>query len=272
MNKPEPPGTMDAFYVRLGEIEGGLPKRLRQCAQFIGRNPDRVAVSTVADLAVAAGVQPSAFIRFCQELGFRGFSDMQKLFRHEYAKKWPDYSTRLNKLRARGANSASALLAEFVEAGRASLENLMHSLDAAALDRAVSTLGGANIIHLGGYGRAFPVATYLSHAFEHMSIRSVLHSGVGNLASLQLLAPGDALIAITFAPYSAKTVDLARAATQSGVNVVAITDLRSSPLVQFDPAPLLVSEIDVGAFRPLSATLSLAIALAVSVGASRKLV
>jgi DNA-binding MurR/RpiR family transcriptional regulator len=272
VSAPEPPGSMEALFRRLNEIEAALPKRLRQCAHFISRNPDRVAVSTVAELATGAGVQPSAFIRFCQELGFKGFSDMQKLFRLEYAKKWPDYSTRLSKLRERGDNSAPALLAEFVEAGRTSLENLMHTLDGAALDRAVETLGAANIIHLAGYGRAFPVATYLSHAFEHMSIRSVLHSGVGNLASVHLLAEGDALIAITFAPYSSGTVELAQAAANGGVDVVAITDLRSSPLVRFDPAPLLVPEIDVGAFRPLTATLSLAIALAVSVGASRKLV
>ena len=38
------------------------------------RNPDRVAVSTVAELAAAADVQPSALMRFCQELGFSGFS------------------------------------------------------------------------------------------------------------------------------------------------------------------------------------------------------
>ena len=72
-----------------------MPKRLRQCADFIARNPDRVAVSTVAELAAAAEVQPSAMMRFCQELGFSGFSQMQRLFRDEYSRKWPDYATRL---------------------------------------------------------------------------------------------------------------------------------------------------------------------------------
>ena len=74
-----------------------MPKRLRQCADFIVALPDRVAVSTVAELAAAAEVQPSAVMRFCQELGFSGFSQMQRLFREEYARKWPDYGTRLRE-------------------------------------------------------------------------------------------------------------------------------------------------------------------------------
>jgi DNA-binding MurR/RpiR family transcriptional regulator len=51
--------------------------------------------------------------------------------------------------------------------------------------------------------------------------------------------------------------------------VVAITDSLSSPLQRLNVLPLLVSEVDVGAFRALSATFALAIALAVAVGARR---
>lgn len=264
------PQTMDEFYRRLRELGDGLPKRLRQCADHIAANPERVAVSTVAELSGAAGVQPSAFIRFCQELGFSGFSQMQKLFRDDYSQKWPDYSTRLINLRDRGDDSASALLAEFVEAGRNSLENLMQTVDPEALERAVEMLSAARTIHVAGYRRAFPVASYLVYAFEKMNIPSILHSGLGNLSFSHMFVPGDAMIAITFAPYTADTVELARKAEAAGTGVVAMTDNMTSPLARLDAIPLLVSEIDVGAFRALSATLSLAITLAVSVGVKRK--
>ncbi len=51
-------------------------------------------MSTVAEMAEAAGVQPSAFMRFCQIMGFSGYSEMQRLFRESYVGGWPDYSTR----------------------------------------------------------------------------------------------------------------------------------------------------------------------------------
>lgn len=90
------PDTIRAFDDRLLEVSKSLPKRLRQCASYVAENKERIAVSTVAEMAEGAGVQPSAFMRFCQILGFSGYSEMQKLFRNSYVGGWPDYSTRLN--------------------------------------------------------------------------------------------------------------------------------------------------------------------------------
>ena len=78
------------------------------------------------------------------------------------------------------------------------------------------------------------------------------------------------LLAITFAPYSAETIAFVEACRAGGHPVVAITDSLSSPLQRLNVLPLLVSEVDVGAFRALSATFALAIALAVALGAKRE--
>lgn len=263
------PDTINAFFARLGTVTERLPKRLKQCAAYVAANPDKVAVSTVAELSEAADVQPSAFMRFCQEMGFSGFSQMQKLFRSDYSQKWPDYATRIAKLREHGTESPSALLAEFVDVGRASLENLMTSIDPLALQQAVEMLARADTIHLVGFRRAFPVTSYLSYAFEKMQVPAILHSGIANMSQDHLIRSRDAVIAVTFAPYTELTLDIARYARDQGAGLVAITDVVTSPLAQLKAVSLLVTELDVGAFRALSASLSLAIALAVSVGAAR---
>lgn len=269
MSDQTAPVSLEEFNHRLAEISETMPKRLRQCAEFVAQNTDRIAVSTVAELSAGAGVQPSAFMRFCQLMGFSGFSEMQKMFRETYAQKWPDYATRLENLRATGDDSPSALLAEFVEAGRLSLENLATTVDLETLEKAVDVLAAAPMIHVVGFRRAFPVASYLSYAFEKMNIAAVLHDGVGNLNPCHAIRKGDVVIAITFAPYSQETIDLAAYAHGIGNKVVAISDAPSGPLRKTGALMLSVSEVDVGAFRALSATISLAIALAVSVGAKR---
>lgn len=263
------PVSIEEFQARLVQISENLPKRLLQCADYIALNTDRIAVSTVAELSAAAGVQPSAFMRFCQLMGFSGFSEMQRMFRETYKHRWPDYTTRLEKLRAGGSDSPRALLAEFVEAGRASLAALASTLDADALDRAVAILARAEMIHLIGLRRAFPIASYLTYAFEKMEIPAMLHDGVGNFNHRHALRKGDALMAITFAPYTKDTVDMVRLAREAGHEVVAITDALNSPLHRMGAVPLVVSELDVGAFRTLSASLTLALTLAVAVGARR---
>ena len=264
-----PPASVDEFRARLAQVSAELPRRLRQCADYIAANTDRIAVSTVAELAAGADVPPSALMRFCQILGFSGFSEMQRLFREAYSPGWPDYSTRLKNLKDEGAGSPSALLAEFIEAGRLSLEALAKTADEVALAQSVALLAAADTVHVVGLRRAFPVATYLAYVFEKMSVPTMLHDGVGKLDHRFALRPGDAVLAITFAPYSEETLALAQDAQTRGLPVVALTDRMSSPLVRLSTAVLTVPEVDFGAFRSLSATIAMAISLAVAVGSAR---
>ncbi|MCC5781321.1 MurR/RpiR family transcriptional regulator [Nitratireductor sp. B36] len=268
MREPSAPQTIEELLDRMLEVSDGLPKRLKQCADYVAANPDRIAVSTVAEMAEGAGVKPSAFMRFCQVLGFSGFSQMQRLFRDSYVQNWPDYPTRLEKLRESGAGSASALLAEFIEAGRLSLESLAKTIDPETLDAAIKTLSRANMVHIVGLRRAFSVAAYFAYAFEKMNVPTMIHDHVGRLDNRHAIRKGDAVIAITFAPYTTETVELAEAARAVGADVIAITDAIASPLRPITPLMLTVSEADFGAFRSLSATLSLAVALVVAVGAN----
>lgn len=264
------PTTVDGFRERLIAVTDTLPKRLRQCADYVAQNLDRIAVSTVADIAAGADVPPSAVIRFCQLLGFSGYSDMQRLFRDAYSPGWPNYATRLENLKSGPSGSPTALVAEFVEAGRLSLEKLVQSLDETVLDQAVSILTSAGTIHVVGFRRAYPVASYLAYVLAKMEVPAILHHGAGHLDQRFALRPGDAMLAISFAPYSQETLALAEAAQTAGLAVVGLTDTVTSPLSRSATTLLTVTEVDFGAFRSLSATIALAISLAVAVGTARR--
>lgn len=263
-----PAQSVEELRERIRDLEGGLPKRLRQVARYVLENSEKIAVSTVAELAEAADVQPSAFVRFCQAVGFSGFSEMQKLYRSDYAQRWPDYPTRLVRLRERSGSPAH-LLGDFIEAGHKSLNALSENFDILTLDRAVALLSDAANIHVVGLRRAFPVASYLSYMLDRMKLPVLLHSAIGGMVHQHALRQGDILIAITFAPYSKETVEVAKAAARQGVPVLGITDGRGSPICPVSREVLIVTEVDAGAFRSLSATMALAAALAVAAGAAK---
>jgi DNA-binding MurR/RpiR family transcriptional regulator len=130
-------------------------------------------------------------------------------------------------------------------------------------------LAVAQTVHVVGLRRAFPVATYLVYVFEKMAVPAMLHDSVGKLDHRFALRPGDAVIAITFAPYSEETIALAQDAKARGLPVVALTDRMTSPIVRHADSVITVPEVDFGAFRSLSATIAMAISLAVAVGTAR---
>jgi DNA-binding MurR/RpiR family transcriptional regulator len=264
------PQTIAAFRDRLGSLSGHLPRRLQQCADHVAAHQDSIALSTVAQVAQAAGVPASAMMRFCQVMGFSGYAEMQRLFREALARPVPDYATRLANLKRAGSGQPAALVAEFVDAGRLSMEALARDLDETALNQAVDTLAMAEVIHLAGFRRSFPVAAYLAYVFDKLGVPAVLHDGVAGLVHPSTLRPGHALLAITFAPYSEETLALARRARETGLPVILLTDPPGSRLAPLGETILTVTEIDFGAFRSLSAAIALALSLAVAVAARRE--
>ena len=58
-------------------------------------NPSIIALETIANIASAAKVQPSAMIRFAQALGYTGFSEMQRVFQSYVAEQSASYKERI---------------------------------------------------------------------------------------------------------------------------------------------------------------------------------
>jgi DNA-binding MurR/RpiR family transcriptional regulator len=250
-----------------------LPKRLAQAADFAVRHPDEIAFGTVASIAGKAGVQPSTLIRFAQAMGYQGFSELQAVFRSRLRERAPDYEARLQALSESGAGSKAGLLLEgFCEASERSLAGLRGSIDPAVLQAAVKTLAKARTIYLVGLRRSFPVAAYLAYACGKLGIRNVLVDAVAGLApeTAGFAEPGDALVAISFTPYSSETAAIASEAAARGVPVVALTDSPFSPLAQSATLWFEVVEAHVEGFRTLSASLALSMTLAVAVAEHRR--
>jgi DNA-binding MurR/RpiR family transcriptional regulator len=268
-----PPTDYEGLKSALASRRENMPKRLRQLAEFALAQPEEIAFGTVASIARHAGVQPSALVRFAQHLGYAGFSQLQQIFRDRLREGFPDYRDRLRVLREKEADgSRSAVLFDgFLGAAAVSLDRARDSLDPGALDRAIEALAKAHAIYLLGARRVFPVAAYLAYAFGQLGVRTYLVDHVAQLGPEQLATatPEDAVLAVSFTPYAATTVELATAAARRGVPLVVITDTPFSPLAKAADVWLEVAEADYGAFRSLAASFALAMTLAVGTAERR---
>jgi DNA-binding MurR/RpiR family transcriptional regulator len=266
---PVPPRDFAALVSRLREQGDRLPPRLRQVAEHMLAHTEDVAFQTTAQIALKAGVQPSTLVRFAQAMGYPGFSDLQQVFRARLRRESGDHRARLAALRGGAAGEggmARALLEGFIRASHASLETLQQQADPARLEAASALLAQADTIFLLGARRMFPVVSYLAYAFGKLGIRAVLVDQVGGMGAEQaaMARPGDAMIAISFSPYTPLIVETARQVHRAGVPVLAITDHALSPLATECRLSLEVAEADFGEFRSMAATFALAMTLSVA--------
>jgi DNA-binding MurR/RpiR family transcriptional regulator len=250
-----------------------LPRRLTQVASYALENPDEIAFGTAAGVATRAGVQPSTLVRFSQALGYQGFSDLQEVFRSRLRERVPSYDERLQQLRDRGhtATEVGVLLDGFADAGSRSIADFRDKADPVRIDRAAALLAGAETIYLLGLRRSFPITAYMAYALGKLGIRNILVDGIAGLGSEQtsFITSRDALLAVSFTPYASETVTLATAARSTEAKVISITDSIFSPIAPIADVWLEVVEANFEGFRPMAATMALAMTLSVAIAAKR---
>ena len=244
-----------------------LPNRLQGIARFALDNPDQMALSTVAEIAEAAGVPPSAVIRFANALGFEGFLALQRVYRERLVARSATYRERIESLRKRGGGS-NGVLPQLADSAIGELEQLREHVDPGLFRRAAALVLEASRVHVLAQRRAFPVAAYLAYGLSQLEVPAFLLDSVGGMLRQQasLLREGDLLIAASFRNYSPEVVEAASICHRNGVPVIALTDHAVSPLAKAATLRFDLGDNLALPFRSLVGPLCAAQALVMSVG------
>ncbi|MDP1741091.1 MAG: MurR/RpiR family transcriptional regulator [Polaromonas sp.] len=263
--------TYDELKDVISRAYPGMSKQLQRIARFALEQPHDMALGTVATVAEATEVQPSAMIRFANALGYGGFSEMQQVFRGHLLERSDTYRERIEQMRrkqVRGARAPSSVLHQLVTESVAELGHLEEKVSQLDMKAAVKLIAVAPRIHVLAQRRAFPVAGYLAYALSQLELKTHLLDGAGGMLreSLRSIAPGDVMIAASFRNYSPEVIEAAATASRCGASVIAITDGPLSPLKASARVCLELADDSSKPFRSLVAPLCLAQALVVSTG------
>jgi DNA-binding MurR/RpiR family transcriptional regulator len=257
--------TVEQLLERISREYDSLSRQLKVIARHIEGNRDRLGIEGIRELAEQCGVQPSAVVRFAKHFGLSGFAEMQRIFRDGLAQQLVqsrNYETRIRKGIEAGAGklSSAEIADEFLAGSLAGMQELRSTLDAVSFRKAVNLLAAADAIAICGARRSFPVAAYLDYALQHTDKRITLVSAMGSmqLGQLRSVRKGDVMIAISYAPYAAETIEVAEQVLKRGAKLIAITDSRMSPLARQADVALIVRDNSTLGFRSLGSTMGLA--------------
>lgn len=245
---------------RISKSYAGLSDKLQLAADYVAENPIDVATRSLRAVASTSGVSPATFSRLARALGYTDYEEMREDGRAAMGRRMESFSERAHNLRAgKHQPDGQVFFQRQASACIANIETLNRDLSSERLEAAVAALHEARHVLLVGSQGSSGIVDYFSYLAHWFSPNWFVagRNGTALAATLARLGQGDAMLAVSKAPYARRTVSALRAAKAKGVMTLVITDSHTSPTLEFADHPFIVPTESPQFFSSYAATLVL---------------
>lgn len=208
--------------------------------RYLLDHPDEIAVSSMRSVAAKANVQSATLVRLAQHLSFAGWPELKALF-----VEWVRASPVRYSVRARSLTSQTGpgqLFTELFGTQRLNLDATA-ACNSESLLQAARLIERAKNVYIAGFRACHPIAFTLQYLYRFFR-GNVNRLGEGDSSlemGLRAIQSGDAVIVISFAPYSREALTVVEIARRKGCKLLAMTDSFASPLARNADATIIFS-------------------------------
>lgn len=205
----------------IGEHYHLLTKSEKKVADYILTTGKKIIYSTMSDVKQQTKVGDATIIRFCQKLGFSGFSDLKI----EIAKE--DFSSQKEQ------KKVDKFYDEILNSLKDVLDATTQLIDETELERAIQAISQASTIFIFGVGLSGNTGLDLETMFLRVGIhaRAVIDPHIqAQVASL--LDENAVVIIFSLSGKTKDTYDSLNIARSNGAKSIAITNYLNSPIGQ----------------------------------------
>lgn len=204
-----------------------IPSHAR-VAEVLLADPAAVVHMTVSDLAEAAGTSSSTVVRYCQELGFRGFYDLKIAMAKEAVP-----SAAQVHMDATAEDSPQEVLRKVLAASAEALRDAVSTVDPVAFERALAALVRAGRVLVVGVGTSFPLAQDAAYRLVMIGVRAEAYPDPQMAhVTASSLTGADLCVAVSHTGLSRETLACVESAKSAGASTVAVTSFARSPLAE----------------------------------------
>jgi DNA-binding MurR/RpiR family transcriptional regulator len=234
----------------------------KRIAEYIVEQSDAVAFSTVDQMAVQLGVNPSTIVRFCYRLGLNGFPDLQERMR-QVVRGQLSLAGELVEAGTTGAHLQGTAFGESLSHDMRNLQRTIGRLKADDLNRAVNQLTAAQRVYVVAGFSAFSVAHFFGLVLSRL--RPDVHTiqsdeGVSKVRLAEMRQP-DCIVAFTFPRYAQFTQRAVAWAREQKSTIIVITDTPISAAGQIADTVLVAFPSGTGMQNSMVAPMAVANAL-----------
>ena len=198
-------------------------------ADRILQNPALLIQDKVADVAADCGCDNAQIIRFCQKLGFKGFSDLKQAMIHDLI----PFRTEADAIGGENPKGFQHLVHDFRSGYQRTINDTAAMFDEELLLQTVAAIRNARKIMICGIGASGIVAEDLQMKLVRLGYPVHFHAEPTTRQMLcSLLDKHDLLVAISFRGENRDVLNCVRVAKENGCRIAAITNFRTSPLAK----------------------------------------
>lgn len=210
----------------------------QKIAQYTLNNMLKVSRLTIKEFSTLADVSEASIVRFCKQLGVKGFRDFKLELNRELALK---KDNKFNLVHKNNINELSTqdIFFNTLELDRIAVERLISTLDIKNVEKALDTILENQKVVVYGSGASAIVAEDITHKFTKLGIHVVYNRDFHFMLSVVVnMKPGDTFIAVSTTGETQEVNNLVQLAKEHGVVIISITSLQKSLLTKQTDIPL----------------------------------
>ncbi len=235
-------GLLMALRTTLPTLRAGE----RKVAQVIIEQPEQVRQSSILDLAQSSGVSEATVLRFCQALGFRGYTDFKVRLIEDLAASQAVGTALVGEPYAavQEGDSIATIVRKVL---RMDMQALLDTAAVVATDQiaaAVALLIGARRVECYGVGGSGPVVQDAAYRLLRVGINATASVDSHlQVVHASLLTPQDVALCISHSGATQDTLDALLTARDAGARTIAMASFPQSPLARAADVKLLTAAV-----------------------------
>ena len=231
MTTPTSPVKAGKILDTLGAMQSSMTRVGKSIAQYVIASPHKVTQLSIADLSEEVNAGEASVIRFCRQLGYKGFQNFKMELAIELAMNDSDDNSTLLEAEIQKNDDAHTIGLKLQGAISTVLSETLNLLDMEQVERVVEALHTCNCAYIFGVGASGLTAEEMKHKLMRIGLRvDALTNNHFMYMQAALLKVGDVAIGISHSGHSPETAHALDLARQAGATTVALTHNLGSPL------------------------------------------
>lgn len=205
----------------------------QKIAEFALNNMKKVSRMTIKEFAMAANVSEASVVRFCKNIGVKGFREFKLVLNQELVLKGKNSGFNIVDQKKKEDLTTQDVLFNTLELDRLAVDQLFNTLDTKSVEQAVERVSKSNIVVVYGAGASSMVAEDLTHKFTKLGLSTFFNRDFHYMLSIVLnMKKGDTFIAISTTGQTQEVLELSELAKKRKATIISITTLQKSKLAK----------------------------------------